>query len=275
MQILGIGQSQNRTVRGLERTNRALSKILNRLSTAQRINRASDDAAGLAVSEQLRTQIRGFKMATRNVADAMSALNIGEGASNEISDLLQRNRELAIQASSDTLTDEQREAIDVEFQQNLEEIDRLADTAQFNGQNVLNGTGLGSGNAVIQAGANEGETITLPEINLGVDPLGLTGVNVQTGTDAASAIGDIDTALGTLNSTRATMGATVNRLESAVRNLSVAEVNSQSAEEILRDQDMASGITDLTRERLLQETGMYAFGRYNEISANHIMSLLQ
>ncbi len=271
----GIGRSGNRTTKGLERTSRALSKILERLSTAQRINRASDDAAGLAVSEMLRTQIRGFKMASQNVADAMSALNIGEGASQEITDLLQRNRELAVQARNDTLTTDQRAQLDVEFQQNLQEINRITETAQFNGQNILNGTGLGSGAAVIQAGPNETETITLPNIDLGIGPLGLTDANLLTGEAAGNAIAGIDNALNTLNSVRSTIGATVNRLESSIRNLSVAEINTQSAEEILRDQDMAAGIADLTRERLLQETGMYAFRRFNEISANNIMSLLQ
>ena len=272
---LGIGGAQQRTARGLEKTNRALSKILNRLSTAQRINRASDDAAGLSISEQLRTQVRGFKMASRNVSDAISALNIGEGASNEITDLLQRNRELAIQARNDTLTDEQRQQLDVEFQQNLAEIDRIANTAQFNGQNVINGTGLGAGEAQIQAGANENETIQLPEINLGVNPLGLTGAAVLNGEEAGAAIDLIDNALNTLNTARSTMGATVNRLESSIRNLEVAEINTQSAEEMLRDEDMAAGITELTRTRLLEESGIFAFRRFNEISANHIMSLIQ
>jgi|GEM_PF-3539471 len=270
-----VGRTQNSSVQGLERTNRALQKILERLSNAQRINRAGDDAGGVSIAEQMRTQVRGFRMAAQNVSDAISALNIGQGASNEITELLQRNRELAIQARNDTLSDDQRRQLDVEFQQNLAEIDRITGAAQFNGQNLINGTGLGAGNALIQAGPNEAETIQLPKINLGVDPLGLTGATIATGAGASAAISSIDNALDTLNTARSTMGATVNRLESALRNMSVAETNSLSAESLLRDQDMAAGVVDLTRERLLQESGVYAFKRFNEISANHIISLLQ
>jgi flagellin len=271
----GISGTRNPASAGLSRTNKALQKILERLSTAQRINRASDDAAGLSISEQLRTQVRGFSMATRNVSDAISALNIGEGASAEISDLLQRNRELAVQSSNGTLTDDLRAQLDVEFQQNLDEIDRIAGSAQFNNQDLINGTGLGAGAAEIQAGPDAAPNIQLPAIDLGVNPLGLTGANIATGAGASSAITSIDAAIDTLNTSRSTMGATVNRLESALRNISVAETNIQSAEELLRDQDMAQGIVELTRERLLQETGLYAFSRFNQISANHILSLLQ
>jgi flagellin len=270
-----ISRAGSPAAAGLSRTNKALQKILERLSTAKRINRASDDAAGLSVSEQLRTQIRAFEMASRNVSDAISAVNIGEGAASEMSELLQRNRELAIQARSDTLTDDVRAQLDVEYQQNLDEIDRISESAQFNGQNLLDGTGMGDGNAFIQAGANAGEGVALPVVNLGVNQLGLGGSNITTGADAASAISAIDGALDTLNTARSDMGATVNRLESAVRNLSTAEINTQSAEELLRDQDMAEGIVALTRERLLQESGLYAFSRFNQISANHVLSLLQ
>jgi flagellin len=270
-----VDRSRNPATAGIARTNKALQKVLERLSTAQRINRASDDAAGLAISEQLRSRIRGFEMAEQNVTDAISALNIGEGAASEITDLLQRNRELAIQASNGTLTDNVRAQIDVEYQQNLQEIDRIAESSQFNNQNLVNGTDMGAGTSEIQTGPEAGDAVGLPVINLGVNPLGLTGTGVATAAGATASITAIDNALDTVNTSRSTIGSTVNRLESTLRNISVAGINTQSAEELLRDQDMAEGIVELTRERLLQESGIYAFSRFNQISANHILSLMQ
>ncbi|MBD3344178.1 MAG: flagellin, partial [Chitinivibrionales bacterium] len=153
----GFGLGQNKTVKTLGKTNRKLGKILEKLATAQRINRASDDAAGLSISEQLRTQIRGFKTASNNVADAMSALNIADGTATEASSMVQRQRELALQAQNDTLTDDQRQQIDIEYQQLTEEIDRIAQSSEFNTQDVATGEGLASGDAQIQVGPNAGD----------------------------------------------------------------------------------------------------------------------
>lgn len=272
---VGAARTPNRLGATLGKTNRSLRTILERLATAQRINRAGDDAAGLAVSEQLRTQARGFKMADRNVTDAMSALNIADGAATEIEDMLQRQRELAIQARNDTLTDDQREQLDVEFQQLTTEIGRIAEATQFNTQEVADGTGLGEGDAQIQAGANAGDQIALPEIDFSVDALGLSGASVADFDRATGAIETVDEALNVLNTQRSTIGAMVNRFTSTQNNLMVAETNTQAAESILRDQDMAAGLAELTRQQLLREGGMQAFRRFNEISANHILALLQ
>jgi flagellin len=273
METTGIGL--NTALSGLQSTNKALQKILERLSTAKRINSASDDAAGLSISEQLLSQARGFQTATQNVSDAMNALNIGDAATGQISDLLQRNRDLALQANNGTLNDTQRKAINVEFQQNLQEIDRTANSTQFNGQNLINGAGLGSGTSLIQAGPNGGDMMQLPHINLGVNPLGLGGANVATAGGASAAINSLDNAMKTLNTARSTIGATVNRLSSSLNNMSVAQINTTAAQSQISDMDMAEGMTSLTTQQLLQETGMYAFKRFNEINANHIMALLQ
>jgi flagellin len=272
---VGVSRTPNRLGGTLEKTNRSLRRILERLSTAQRINRASDDAAGLAVSEQLRSQARGFKMADRNVTDAMSALNIADGAATEIEDMLQRQRELAIQARNGTLTDDQRQQLDVEFQQLTTEIGRIAENTQFNSQEVAGGEGLGTGNATIQAGANAGDEIALPAMDISVDALGLSGASVADFDSATQAVETIDNALDTLNTQRSSIGATVNRFTSTRNNLMVAETNTRAAESILRDQDMAAGLAELTRQQLLREGGVQAFQRFNEISANHILALFQ
>lgn len=265
----------SRSRRALNQTNRSLKRILERLSTARRINRASDDAAGLSIAEQLSTQVRGFKMASRNVSDAMSALDIADGTTNEVSALLQRNRELAIAARNDTLTDDQRAHLDVEYQGNLEEIDRIASGAQFNTQGVAGGEDLASGTAQVQAGANAGDQVNLPQIDVDTGSLGVAGTSIASSAGAAAALAASDTGFTQLNTQRATLGATVNRFESIQNDLSVAQINTQAAESVLRDQDMAAGMAELTRQRLLQEGGTRAFARYREISANHLFALLQ
>lgn len=271
----GFAAAGGRTSRTLGRTSKQLKKILERLSTAQRINRSSDDAAGLSISEQLRSQARGFATASNNVSDALSALRIAEGAADEVTDMLQRGRELSLQARSDTLTDEQREMIDQEVQHIVAEVDRIAQGTQFNTQEVADGTGLASGAAVVQAGANEGETLTLPSFDLTTANIGVDNVSAATAEGAADAMGAFDDALNEVNSQRSGVGAMMNRLDSAQNNLSVASINTVAAESLLRDQDMAAGLVDLTRERLLMEGGTNAFKRFNDISASHIMSLLQ
>jgi flagellin len=263
------------TAKSLNKTNRELNKILQKLSTALRINQASDDASGLSISEQLRTQIRGFKAASQNVTDATSALAIAEGTGKEVSAMLQRQRELALQAGNDTLSDKQRAGIDVEYQNLTSEIDRITGAAQFNTQNVANGQGLGSGSAQIQAGANAGEQIQIPVVNMNATSLGITGTSVVDRASAQTALSKLDGALDNLNSQRSAIGSMMNRLESTGNNLSIAEINTQAAESVLRDQDMAAGLAEMTRQKLLLESGTKAFSRFNEINAQNLFGLLK
>lgn len=279
MQIGGTGSPMfaagtQKTSSTLKKTNRQLQKILERLSAAQRINRASDDAAGLSISEALRSNIRGYKMASRNAQDAMAALNITDGGANEISSMLQRQRELTVQARSDTLTDTDRQILNQEYQALTQEIDRLAQGTQYNRQNTSNGTDLASGNAVIQVGAEAGDEITLPQIDFSAATTGIAGTDIATSGGAQTAFAAIDNALQNLNQQRATVGATVNRFSSAINNLDNAMVNTQAAESVLRDQDMAQGVAELVRQQLLNEGGISAFQRFNEVSRNHIMGIL-
>ena len=280
MQVQGIGaggllQGQDQTAKTLNKTNRDLNKILEKLSTALRINSASDDAAGAAISDQLETQSRGFKAAEQNVTDATSALNIADAAGGQVSGLIQQQRSLALQASNDTLTNQQRQGLDNQYQSLTQEIDRISGSAQFNTQNVANGQGLASGAAQIQAGANSGDQMGLPATNMGAAALGIAGTSIATGAGATAALSSLDNALNNLNSQQSTIGSVVNRFGSVQNNLSMADINTQAAQSVIEDQDMASGMADLTTQKLLLETGTQAFARYNEISANHLFGLLQ
>ena len=263
-----------KTEQVLKKTNRELQKILERLSTGSRINRASDDAAGLAISEQLRSRIRGFKTASENVESSMSALGIADGVGNEISSLLGRQRELALQARNSTLNDTNRKALDKEYQALSSEIERIAGAAQYNRQGVSAGEELGSGEARIQVGAESTDQLTFPQIDFRSAAHALNGTSIATAEGAMAALDTLDSTIQSVNSQRSSVGAAVNRLQSAVNNLSMAVINTQAAESVLRDGEMASSLAQLTRERLLQEGSTRAFNRFNEITQNHIMGLL-
>jgi flagellin len=189
--------------------------------------------------------------------------------------MVQRQHDLALQASNDTLTNQQRQGLDTEYQSLTQEIDRISGSAQFNTQNIANGQGLAAGNAQIQAGANTGDQIQLPATNMGATALGITGTSIATGAGAQTALSKLDNALDTLNTQRSTIGSMTNRFESVRNNLSVSDINTQAAQSVLQDQDMAAGLADLTKTKLLLESGTQAFARYNEISSNHLFGLMQ
>lgn len=272
---LGLVQPANKAANSLKQTNKELSRILERLSTSLKINSASDDASGLSISEQLRTQVRGFKAASDNVSQAMSALNIADSTGQQVSNMVQRQHDLALQSSSGTLNDTQRQYINTEYQSLTQEITRITSAAQFNTQNVANGTGLASGNAQIQAGANAGDQVSMPYADMSAQALQITGTSVDTAANAQNAIDKLSTALDKLNSQRSDLGAMTNRFQSTVNNLSVAEVNTQAAESALRDQDTAMGLADLARAQLLQQGATSAFAKFNQISSNNLFGLTQ
>jgi flagellin len=279
MQVQGFGPQLaigiNPSQRALKKTNRELEKLLNQLATAKRINSASDDAAGLSIAEQLTTQIRGFKTASQNLSDASAALDIADGAGREITDMVQRQRELAIQASNDTLTDADRKALDTEFQAITQEISRSTEATNYNRQQLTNGKGLGSGTAQVQVGPNAGDTITVPEINFNAATQGMQNASIATKQGATAAISTADTILTSMNTQRSVIGAIMNRFTSAGDNLANAMINTQAAESVVRDEDMAMGLAQLTQKQILQEGAIKTFSRYNEISKNHILGLLQ
>jgi flagellin len=277
MQVQGTGTSflsgVQSTGKTLKKTSSELRRILEQLSTAQRINHAGDDASGLAISEQFNTQIRGFKIASENAENAMSALSIADGTADQITGLLQRQRELAISAKNGTLNDNDRSVLDTEFQSLTAEIDRLSSSTQYNNQNVTSGTDFVSGNAVVQAGPNASDQITIPKVDMSLSSLGISGNTIKTTGWADAALTAIDSALKSVGSQRSNLGSTINRLESSMNNMSVALVNTQAADSVIRDEDMAKGLAELSKNRLLQEGSIKAFSRFNEISQNHVLGL--
>ncbi|MBN1984065.1 MAG: hypothetical protein JW795_21225 [Chitinivibrionales bacterium] len=276
-QLSGIGvSSQSKTyTNAVSKNSKNLEKVLEKIATAQRINRASDDAAGLSISEQLRSQSRGFQMASQNVSDALSGLQIADGAVTEMSDMVQRQKELAIQASSDTVTDDQRGQLNKEFQQLSQEIDKISQSTRYNRQNLLNSTELADGTRQVQAGPNRGDSMTLPAFDLSASTLGISKLSISDAASAKAALSGLDDAMNSMNSQRSMIGGVMNRFESTQNNLSVANINTQAAESVIRDQDMAEGLAKMVRDTLLNETSQASLKRFSEITLNRALGLLQ
>lgn len=265
------------TQNSLAASNHAQGKSLEKLSTGLRINRASDDAAGLSVSEQLRTQVRGLGRARSNAQDGIALLQIAEGAGNEISDILQRMRELAIQSANDTLTSTDRSYLDQEFTALTDEIDRIANSSQYNGQTLVAGGsssfgGVGSASSVLHIGANAAagvDNLTIEIDGITAGALGLTGalapVGVSTQAASLAVIGTIDDAITSVNNMRSDVGAYVNRLEHAINNISNQEFNTQDAESRIRDVDFATESTQFTKSQILTQSATSMLAQANAV----------
>ncbi|HEY8415265.1 MAG TPA: flagellin, partial [Thermaerobacter sp.] len=237
-----------------------LNKSLERLSSGLRINRAADDAAGLAISEKMRAQIAGLQTAQRNAQDAISLIQTAEGALNETHSILQRMRELAVQAASDTNTDADRQQIQKEVSQLISEVTRIAQTTEFNTQKLLDGSFTAK---VFQIGANNGQTITVSINDMSASGLGIDTVDVSTQAGAAAAIATLDTAIDDVSAQRADLGALQNRLEHTIANLGVAVENLQAAESRIRDVDMALEMANFTRNQILLQSGTAMLAQAN------------
>ncbi|OJF77578.1 MAG: flagellin [Treponema sp. CETP13] len=259
---------------------------MERLSSGQRINKAGDDASGLAVSEKMRSQIRGLNQANRNIEDGVSFIQTTEGYLSETTDILQRVRELAVQSSNGIYTDEDRMQIQVEVSQLVSEVDRIASQAQFNGMNMLTGrfaetSELGEG-MQFQIGANMDQNTQIFIGTMSAQALGLTGAQGDTTasisiSDASSsnmAIGTIDEAIKTVSKQRANLGAYQNRFEMAANGINVAAENTQAAESQIRDSDMASEMVDFTKNQILTQASTAMLAQANSQSQN-VLSLLQ
>lgn len=270
------------TQTSLYQADKSMGKSLEKLSTGLRVNRSSDDAAGLAVSERLRGQIRGMGRAKMNAQDGIALLQIAEGAANEIEDTLQRQRELAVQAASDTLTSTDRSYLDLEFKQLSDEIDRITRSAQYNTMTLLDGTGFGQGAAgsVLHIGANAKNAdriqVTIGSIStasLGMSTSGTGAVGVSTQSSATTAISSVDTALDRVNRLRADLGSYINRLEHTINNLANQEFNTQDAESRIRDVDFASETTQFTRNQILVQSSTSMLSQAN-MKPQSVLSLL-
>ena len=247
-------------------TNHRLERSLARLSSGFRINQAADDAAGLAISENLRGQIRGMKQANRNANDGVSLVQVAEGGLNEISNMLIRLRELAVQASSDTIGDIERKFIDVEYQQLKSEIQRVAEVTKFNGRDLLNGTG---GVIDIQVGVHNDPfkdriSFNSSAANSSLEALGMTAESVATKEQAQASIDVVDTSMISVNAMRANFGAMQNRLNSTINNLAIAHENLSAANSRIRDADIAEETAEMTRNNILLQAGVSVLGQANQ-----------
>ncbi|WP_339261507.1 flagellin [Lysinibacillus sp. FSL K6-3209] len=252
----------------------AMSKSMLRISTGYRINSAADDPAGLAISEKMRAQIRGLNMASKNIQDGISLMQTAEGALNETHAMIQRMRELAVQASNDTLTDSDRQQLDLEFQELKKEIQRLSKDTEFNTKTLLNGDYSTNG-LKIQAGANAGQTIELFINDMGAGALGLDATtSIATRDDANNAISSMDEALKRVSSERSRLGAYQNRLEHAYNaNVNTAE-NLTAAESRIRDADIAKEMMNMVKSQILLQASQYVLALHMQ-QAQSILKLLE
>lgn len=253
--------------KNLRSSQQQMERSLARLSSGYRINQAADDAAGLAISENLRGQIRGMGQAKRNAEDGISLVQVAEGGLNEIGNMLIRLRELGVQAASDTIGDTERHFLDVEYQQLKSEIQRISEVTKFNGRDLLNGTG---GIVDIQVGINNDPfqdriSFNASAANSSLESLGITPLSLATKEDAQMSLSSIDTAQTSVNSMRANFGAMQNRFNSTVNNISIAHENLSAANSRIRDTDIAAETAEMTRNSILQQAGVSVLGQANQV----------
>ena len=248
-----------------------------KLSSGYRINRAGDDAAGLAISEKMRAQIRGLNMASKNSQDAISLVQTAEGALNETHSILQRMRELAVQSASDTNDSAtvDRAALDAEFQALISEIDDIASKTAFNGKKLLNGDATTTP-LVIQTGADAGQTLSITIANMSSAAAGLdvTGRNLLTQGAASTAITDVNAAINEVSTARSGLGAIQNRLQHKINNLDTSSENLSAAESRIRDLDMAKEMTNYTKNNILVQAATAMLAQANS-APQGVLQLLQ
>jgi len=296
MTVINTNTAATLTANALTKNERAMSQTMERLSTGSRINSASDDAAGLAISSKMTSQINGLNMAVRNANDGISMVQTADGALVEVANMLQRMRELAVQAASDTNTATDRDSLDLEFEALTDEIDRIGETTQFNGTLLLDGS-LGA--ITFQVGANASQTIGVTFGSVDTDTgegtaLGLMNAldtvglgngtddtnkdldfsDLQDKTNASLAITRVDNAITQLNEHRATLGATINRLEYAADNLANVSQNASASRSRIQDADYAAETTELARTQIIQQAGTAMLSQANQ-QAQSVLALLK
>ena len=261
--------------RNLDQNRRSQESSLERLSSGTRINRAGDDAAGLAISERIRANTRSLGQANRNAQDGISLIQVAEGATNEVSNILVRMRELSIQAASDTIGDKERGFIDKEVQQLRSEIDRIAVTTEFNGTKLLNGS---APKLELQVGLNNNPmedrlVIDSDQQNITVGALGIEGITTGSKADAQSNLAKLDDALTKLNENRSALGALQNRLQSTINNIGTYKENLDAARSRIRDTDMAAETSELTKSNILAQAGISVLSQANQ-NPQQVLKLL-
>lgn len=281
MTVINTNTAATLTANALTKNERAMTQTMERLSTGQRINSAADDAAGLAISSRMTSQINGLNAAVRNANDAISMIQTADGAMIEMGNMLQRMRELAVQASTGTNSSTDVTALQTEFTALRDEIFRVVENTQWNGTNLLDGDVDGSTDdaaVAFQVGANASQTITVDfgDFETAVD----WGSNFTSSLAMASAsaantnIGYIDTALTALNTQRATFGAAINRLEYAADNLANVSQNTSASRSRILDADYAAETTELARTQIIQQAGTAMLSQANQ-QAQSVLALLK
>ena len=257
----------------LNSTSNSLGSTLGRISSGLRINSAADDAAGLGVATNLESKVISTRQAMRNANDGMSVIQTAEGASNEVVDILQRMRELAVQSSSETLSDDERSFITDEFTELRDEVARIAASTEFNGLQITDGTNT---QLDVQVGINNSSNsrITIDLGDLTTTTLGLTAAGLSTVTTAQSAIDTIDTALDSVNSYRSDLGAAQNRLDSAINNAQVNVEALSGARSQIQDADFAYETSEMTKQQIMQQAGVAALAQAKGMT-QAVVSLLQ
>ncbi len=296
MAVVNTNANASIAQNALARNERAMNTAMERLSTGQRINSASDDAAGLAIGSRMTSQIRGLETGIRNAADAISMISTADGALIEVTNMLQRMRELALQASNGTTTEADRNYLNAEYQNLVSEIERIAVNTQWNGRAILDGSANATGDSTVafQVGANGGQTVSVNFGNISQDSgSGATVfetfetsgtmtagafISAQTTasaiTTATSAVVAIDSAITSVNSQRATFGAAMNQLTYAVDNLSNVRVNAEASRSRIMDADYALETSELARTQIISQAGTAMLAQANQLPQT-VLSLLQ
>jgi flagellin len=250
--------------RNIQGTQKDLNRSLARLSSGQRVVTAADDAAGLSISNNLEAEIRGLKQANRNANDGVSFVQTAEGSLNEVSNILIRLRELGVQASSDTIGDAERGFLDKEYQSLKEEVDRIAQSTNFNGRQLLNGSGSDLSFQVgTRKGSNDKIVYKTGEANVSTSKIGMSGAKVNSRDNALDSLEDVDNAIKTVNEYRASLGAMQNRLQSTANNLSIHIENLSDARSRIADTDIAEEASKLARASVLQNAGIAVLAQAN------------
>ncbi len=259
------------THRNLTFNNTQASKNLEKLSSGYKVNRAGDDAAGLAISEKMRGQIRGLDMATKNAQDSISLIQTAEGALNETHAILQRMRELAVQSANDTNVSSDRGALQKEIDALATEITRISTDTEFNTQKLLNGSFNGK---VFHIGANSGQNLKLSIANMGAASLGVNSIDIKTQSGADQSITTINDALEKVSTERSKLGAIQNRLEHTINNLGATSENLTAAESRIRDTDMAKEMMGFTKNNILMQAAQSMLAQANQ-QPQGVLQLLQ
>lgn len=269
----------------VERNERSMNTAMERLSTGKRINAAKDDAAGLAIASRMTSQIKGLSTGIKNAGDAISMISVADGALVEVGNMLQRMRELAIQAGNGALTTADRSYLNSEYQNLITEIERIADNTQWNGTNILNQASTASATFAYQVGANGGQTISVDFgavdqtsgsafAVFGGSAASIAFTAVSAAPNSSGVLTNIDAAITELNEQRATFGAAMNQLTYAVDNLSNVKVNSEAARSRIEDTNYAAETSELARTQIIHQAGVAMLAQANQVTAT-VLALLR